>query len=64
MRAGNQKVIFNETQNRIELFDLARDPLEKDNQYQNASPKVDSLRLQVAGWLQHQDRFVAQLFAR
>jgi arylsulfatase A-like enzyme len=63
-RIGNRKIIFNETQNRVELFDLARDPLEGQNLFQVGSTAVDSLRLQVAGWLQYQDRFVSQLFAQ
>ena len=53
-RQGNQKIIFDETHNRVELYDLATDPLETRNIAQQYPEQVQAFRFKVAAWVQQQ----------
>jgi hypothetical protein len=57
-REGNMKYIFNETQNKIEVYDLNVDPEEKINLYNKTTNEaIEQARLRIAAWVQFQDKF-------
>jgi len=61
---AGRKCLYNASQNRFEIYDLARDPLETRNLagHETATAKVISHRL--ASWVQYQDRLLKRLGSR
>ena len=61
-RKDNMKFIFNETLNKIEVFDLTNDPGEKENLIDtDINSAVDFARARISAWVQNQDKFINQL---
>ena len=60
-RKDNMKYIFNESLNKVEVYDLHNDPKESINLY-NAKMEedVEYAKLRIASWIQYQDIFVKQ----
>ncbi|NJB85687.1 arylsulfatase A-like enzyme [Lewinella marina] len=55
-RKGDMKYIFNESTSTVEVYNLANDPLERMDLSSSVSPSsIDSARLRVASWVQHQN---------
>ncbi len=58
-RKGNMKFIFNESQNKVEVYDLSTDFGEKVNLYSpDLKEEVKQARNRLGAWVQYQDKFV------
>jgi lipoteichoic acid synthase len=56
VRDGDRKVIYNATKDSFEVFDLARDPLEKVNLAPTSRDATEDAMLRMAGWAQTVER--------
>ncbi|MHB8954496.1 MAG: LTA synthase family protein [Pirellulaceae bacterium] len=61
MRQGNRKLIYNASQNRFEVYDLANDPEETTNLAAQWQEFVDEGQNRLASWLQYQNRLFDKL---
>jgi phosphoglycerol transferase MdoB-like AlkP superfamily enzyme len=61
-RKGNMKYIYNATKNLTEVYDLSKDPHETNNLSENV--EVNLNHLELAAWVQYQDKFMKDLIAR
>ena len=60
-REGDLKAILNATEDRVELYDLLRDPAETRN-LKDTRPRDAALaRQRIAAWVQYQDRMMRDL---
>ncbi|WP_282121674.1 LTA synthase family protein [Algibacter mikhailovii] len=58
-RKGSKKYIFNETTDKVELYDLSIDPDEKINIiHQTPDSEIATVKKRIASWVQYQDKFV------
>jgi phosphoglycerol transferase MdoB-like AlkP superfamily enzyme len=61
-RKSNMKFIFNETLNKVEVYDLNNDPGEMNNLIDtDVKSEVEFARNRVSAWVQNQDKFIKQL---
>jgi len=63
VREGDWKYIYNATRGREELYDLARDPDEKQNRAAEEPERCRRLRQRLAAWKDHTGRHLAGLRA-
>jgi len=61
-RQGNKKYIYNATKNRTEVYDLEKDPQEKNDLA--ASSDIARCHLELAAWVQYQDKFMTALLEK
>jgi lipoteichoic acid synthase len=61
-RSGDYKYIYDALNNETEIYDLKKDPEEKDNLASKRPDIADKSFKKVAAWAQYQDKFVKKLF--
>jgi lipoteichoic acid synthase len=61
-RQGNLKVLYNATTNKTEMYDLSRDPRERQNQIVDGADVNDRLD-PIAAWVQFQRKLIASAVA-
>jgi lipoteichoic acid synthase len=57
-RDANMKYIFNATYNKLEIYDLASDPLETKDLSAVYPDRISMAKARLAAWVQFQDRFI------
>lgn len=61
-RQGNMKYIFDETNEKIEVYNLKTDPTEFQNLSKSISQaEMAKVRFKMASWVQYQDQFVKKI---
>jgi arylsulfatase A-like enzyme len=63
VREGDWKYIYNATRGREELYDLSRDPEERENRAPEEAARCQRLRQRLAAWKDHTARHLARLRA-
>ena len=63
-REGNMKYIFDETNNRVEIYNLETDPLEAVNIVDRNRELVMPARQKLAAWVQDQDEYIREIIDR
>ena len=61
IRHGSNKIILNESERTIELFQLSKDSLEEENIAEDNPELTETYREEVAAWIQYQDKFIKQI---
>jgi lipoteichoic acid synthase len=60
-RIGDTKVILDETNQLVEIYDLGQDPDEQNNLIEQYTPEqLDTFRLHIAAWIQQQQAWIEQ----
>jgi phosphoglycerol transferase MdoB-like AlkP superfamily enzyme len=60
-REENHKFIFNVTKNRMEVYDLTKDPEEKNDIASRFEKKAELYHQRMAAWVQYQNKFMEDL---
>jgi arylsulfatase A-like enzyme len=61
LREGNMKFIYNASKESYEMYDLSADPMEERNLITASDPHRKQNILQLAAWVQYQDRLFKRL---
>src|SRR5262249_36768869 len=60
-RTGKRHYIYDVIKNRLQVFDMDVDPLEKDDISDTVAPEeIDKTKLEIGVWKKEQDRFLNQ----
>ena len=60
-RIGPHKIILDETNGSIELYDLSEDPMEKQDRSSDYPELVQTMRHEVAAWIQTHSRMLEKM---